>query len=135
MSSNGEKLKTFGLARFITVGATTIVYTLMVTAAYLAIFSITRSAIFPLVYQIPLISMLLRPFTAHFLRGQWTLMLFTRHWPLITRTFYLALSTIGIWEFAESSFDNIVAEVRCDRLCSSNVTYVHTASPCRDANC
>ena len=112
MMPNGEKLKTFGLARVVTIALTTVVYTLLVTASYLAVFAVTRSALFPLVYRIPVISMLLRPFTAHFLRGQWTLMLFTRHWPLVTRAFYLALGTIGLWEFAESSFDNMIAQVR-----------------------
>ena len=118
MSTNGEKLKKFGLARVLTVALTTVVYTLLVTAAYIAVFAIVRSAVFPIVYQLPLVSWVLRPFTAHFLRGQWTLMLFSRHWPLITQAFYLALSTVGIWEFAESSFDNIVAQVPRFLLCA-----------------
>ena len=107
----------------VTVALTTLIYTLFATAAYLVFFAVVRSTVFPLVYQIPGVNMVLRPFTAHFLRGQWTPLLFTRHWPLVTRAFYLALSTIGIWEFAESSFDSIVAQVRPPHTEPSHIAY------------
>ena len=110
MTSNGEKIQSFGLARVVTVVLTTLVYTMMVTVAHLVIFALTRSTVLPLLYQLPFVPVLLRPFTAHFLRGQWTLMLLTRHWALVTRAFYLAVSTVGIWEFAESAFDAIAAK-------------------------
>ncbi len=116
LTGSNDKLQSFGLARVLTVILTSLVYTLMVTIAHLAAFALTRSTVLPLLFQLPFVSMLLRPFTAHFLRGQWTLMLLNRHWSLVSRTFYLALSTVGIWEFAESSFDSIVAEVCVDML-------------------
>ncbi|TFK83427.1 hypothetical protein K466DRAFT_665850 [Polyporus arcularius HHB13444] len=121
LTGSNDKMQSFGLARVLTVILTSLVYTLMVTIAHLAAFALTRSTVPPLLFQLPFVSMLLRPFTAHFLRGQWTLMLLNRHWSLVSRTFYLALSTVGIWEFAESSFDSIVAE---------SVTVAdHTADP------
>ncbi|RPD56539.1 hypothetical protein L226DRAFT_455586 [Lentinus tigrinus ALCF2SS1-7] len=107
---SNDKLQAFGLARVLTVTLTSLVYTFMVTIAHLAAFALARSAVLPLLYQLPLVSMVLRPFTAHFLRGQWIPMLLNRHWSVVSRAFYLALGTVSIWEFAESSFDAIVAE-------------------------
>ncbi len=109
ITANVAKLQSFGLARVVTVGLTTLVYTLFVTVAHLVVFALTRSTLLPLLYRLPFVPVLLRPLTGHFLRGQWTLVLLSRHWPLVTRTFYLALSTVGIWEFAESAFDTIAA--------------------------
>ncbi|KAI0367282.1 hypothetical protein BV20DRAFT_970683 [Pilatotrama ljubarskyi] len=105
-----DRLQSFGLARVVTVGLTTLVYTLLVTVAHLAVFAFARSVVLPLLFQIPLVHRILRPFTAHFLRGAWTVTLIGRHWSLISRAFYLALTTVGVWEFAESAFDAIVAE-------------------------
>ncbi|KAI0746295.1 nucleoporin protein Ndc1-Nup [Daedaleopsis nitida] len=119
--SSGEKIKSFGLARVVTVVLTALIFTLIITAAHLVVFAISRSILLPFLYRLPLVPALLRPFTAHFLRGQWTFMLLTRHWSLVTRAFYLALSTVAIWEFAESAFDAIAAEP----VAVSN----HTADP------
>ncbi|KAI0666450.1 nucleoporin protein Ndc1-Nup [Trametes maxima] len=109
-AQNGDKLQSFGLARVATVGITTLVYTSLVTVAHLTTFAFIRSVALPLLFQVPFVHLVLRPFTAHFLRGAWTVTLLTRHWSLISRAFYLALTTVGIWEFAESAFDAIVAE-------------------------
>ena len=117
-------MQAFGLARVVTVALTSIVYTFMVTVAHLAVFAVTRSMVLPLLYQLPLVPMLLRPFTAHFLRGQWTPWLLNRHWSLVSRAFYLALGTVCTWEFAESSFDAIVAEV-CVVFIKAEVTATH----------
>ena len=107
-----ENLESFSLARLVTVALTAVLYSLATTLAYLVAFAFARSAVLPALYQLPLVPRLLKPFTAHFLRGQWTPLLLTRHWSLVRRTFYLALTTVGIWEFAENSFDAIAAEVR-----------------------
>lgn len=94
-----------------TVAVTTLVWTSLVTIAHLSAFALARSTALPLLYQLPFVPMLLRPFTAHFLRGQWTLTLLSRHWALVCRTFYLALSTVGMWELTESAFDSIASWV------------------------
>ncbi|EIW56161.1 uncharacterized protein TRAVEDRAFT_172114 [Trametes versicolor FP-101664 SS1] len=104
------KLKSFGLARVVTVGLTALVYTILVTVAQLSVFALARSVVLPLLFQVPVLNRFLRPFMAHFLRGPWTVTLLTRHWSLVSRAFYLALTTVGIWEFAESAFDGVVAE-------------------------
>ncbi|PIL27114.1 hypothetical protein GSI_10255 [Ganoderma sinense ZZ0214-1] len=105
-----EKLESFSLARIVTVALTAILYSLATTVVYLVAFAFARSAVLPALYQLPLVPRLLRPFTAHFLRGQWTPLLLARHWSLVRRAFYLALTTVGLWEFVESSFDAIAAE-------------------------
>ncbi|KAI1792249.1 nucleoporin protein Ndc1-Nup [Ganoderma leucocontextum] len=110
LAAGRKKLESFSLARIVTVALTTLLYTLVTTLAYLVAFAFARSAVLPALYQLPLVPRLLKPFTAHFLRGQWTPLLLTRHWSLVRRAFYLALTTVGIWEFAESSFDAIAAE-------------------------
>ncbi|KAI0828520.1 nucleoporin protein Ndc1-Nup [Trametes gibbosa] len=110
ISQGGEKMQSFGLARVVTVSLTTLVYTLLITLAQVLAFAIARSVVLPALFQVPFLHHILRPFTAHFLKGAWTVTLLTRHWSLVSRAFYLALTTVGIWEFAESSFDAIVAE-------------------------
>ncbi|KAI0777424.1 nucleoporin protein Ndc1-Nup [Trametes elegans] len=111
LTAQGEnKLQSFGLARVVTVGLTALVYTVFITVAHLVVFAVARSVALPLLFQLPFVHTVLRPFTAHFLRGAWTITLLTRHWSLVSRAFYLALTTVGIWEFAESAFDAIVAE-------------------------
>lgn len=112
VAQGDAKLKSFGLARVVTVGLTALVYTLFVTVAQLSVFALARSVVLPLLFQVPVLNRFLRPFMAHFLRGPWTVTLLTRHWSLVSRAFYLALTTVGIWEFAESAFDGVVAEVR-----------------------
>ncbi|KAI8973117.1 nucleoporin protein Ndc1-Nup [Trametes punicea] len=111
LTSKGEnRLQSFGLARVVTVGLTTLVYTTLVTVAHLVVFALVRSVVLPLLYQLPFLHLALRPLTGHFLRGPWTITLFTHHWSLVSRAFYLGLTTVAIWEYAESAFDAIVAE-------------------------
>ncbi|KAI9069396.1 hypothetical protein FKP32DRAFT_1617269 [Trametes sanguinea] len=111
LTSKGEqRLQSFGLARVVTVCLTTLVYASFITVAHLTVFAVARSVVLPLLFQVPLVHRVLRPFTAHFLRGAWTVSLLTRHWSLVSRAFYLALTTVAVWEYAESAFDAIVAE-------------------------
>ena len=112
LTAGREKLESFSLARIVTVALTMLLYSLVTTIAYLVAFAFARSTVLPALYQLPLVPRLLKPFTAHFLRGQWAPLLLARHWSLVRRAFYLALTTVSIWEFAESSFDTIAAEVR-----------------------
>ncbi|GLB40861.1 putative nucleoporin protein Ndc1-Nup [Lyophyllum shimeji] len=62
----------------------------------------------PLLYKLPLLHNLLRPFTAHFLRGPWTVFLPLRHVYLLTRAWFLAFTTLAIWEFSNTIFDTII---------------------------
>ncbi|KAG5637562.1 hypothetical protein H0H81_004139 [Sphagnurus paluster] len=70
-------------------------------------FGLLRLA-FPMLYKLPLLPTLLRPFTAHFLRGSWTLVLPFRHISLLTRAWFLAFSTLATWEFSNALFDTII---------------------------
>ncbi len=124
MAGGREQLESFSLARIVTVALTTLLYSSVTALAYLVVFAFARSIVLPTLYQLPLVPRLLKPFTAHFLRGQWTLFLLARHWSLVRRAFYLALTTVGIWEFAESAFDAIAAEVR----------NIDPVDPCRHAD-
>ena len=79
---------------------------------YTTLFGIGRSVVLPVVYQIPVVHRLLKPFAAHFLRGSFTFTLLLRNWALIQRAYVLGLLTVLNWEFAEVVFDGYVAEVR-----------------------
>ncbi|KAF8960800.1 nucleoporin protein Ndc1-Nup [Flammula alnicola] len=64
----------------------------------------------PILYKIPFLSLLLRPFTAHFLKGPWTITLPIRHQPLLSRAWFLAFGTFLNWEIADCLFDNVVVD-------------------------
>ncbi|KAG6860815.1 hypothetical protein C0995_007316 [Termitomyces sp. Mi166 len=64
--------------------------------------------VLPLVYKLPLLHILLRPFTAHFLRGSWTIFLPLRHISLLVRAWFLAFTTLATWEFSNVIFDTFV---------------------------
>lgn len=104
------------LARLITVGLSSFLLTAMGTAVYVLLFGLTRSTILPVLFKIPFLSRLLRPFLAHFLRGSFTLILLTKNWGLIFRAFMLGLMSVATWDFAESLFDSYVAEVSKERF-------------------
>ncbi|PCH40816.1 hypothetical protein WOLCODRAFT_162566 [Wolfiporia cocos MD-104 SS10] len=60
------------------------------------IFGIMRSAL-PLTIALPFVRRLLYPFTAHFLRGPWTLVLPIRQWSIIFQTLHIGLTTVACW--------------------------------------
>ncbi|EGN94543.1 hypothetical protein SERLA73DRAFT_188503 [Serpula lacrymans var. lacrymans S7.3] len=68
-------------------------------------FGLARSIILPILFKIPILHHLLRPFTAHFLRGSWTLLMPLRNFSLVLRTLSLGMITLVNWEFAEALFD------------------------------
>ncbi|KAI5987860.1 nucleoporin protein Ndc1-Nup [Pisolithus albus] len=80
------------------------IFTLVTFTAYSAVFGLTRVIVLPILLRIPLLQSLLRPFTAHFIRGPWTLVLPLRHLRLEYRTFLLGLVTLVNWEFADTLF-------------------------------
>jgi nucleoporin NDC1 len=101
--------------RVLNIGVTTCAFTAATFAAYFLAFGLMRAVALPMLFQIPLLSHLLRPFLGHFIRGRWCLVLFWRNRALVWHSFLLALTTIGGWEFAETLFDEKVQEVRAIR--------------------
>ncbi|KDR79388.1 hypothetical protein GALMADRAFT_63284 [Galerina marginata CBS 339.88] len=63
----------------------------------------------PILYKIPMFSPILRPFTAHFLKGQWTMLLPFSHLPLLFRAWFLAFSTFLTAEISDSLFEHVVS--------------------------
>ncbi|KAK7442719.1 hypothetical protein VKT23_015965 [Stygiomarasmius scandens] len=82
--------------------------TVCLPAASLA-FGAIRACL-PIVYQLPILPIFLRPFTAHFLRGSWSILLPFYHYRLFFRAWFLGASTLAIWEASEVIFDAYVAE-------------------------
>lgn len=65
----------------------------------------------PLLYKLPILPIFLRPFTAHFLRGSWTITLLLKHFTLLVRAWLLSVTTLLIWEISESLFEKSVSRV------------------------
>lgn len=76
------------------------------------LFGLIRMLLLPFLYKLPLLPHLLRPFTAHFLhaRSTYTLLLPLYHFPLLSRGWFLALSTLFIWESANVLFDAYITQ-------------------------
>lgn len=102
----------FRLARLIAISVTLLLLASLNTTIHLVLFGLTRSIALPVIYQLPIVPKLLRPFTAHFLRGPYFFTLLGRNIGLVWTAFCLGLKTIAIWEFSEEMFDHVVAEVR-----------------------
>ena len=105
------EVPSFMIARVFTVVVSALVLTAMGTIAHIILFGLARSAILPILFRIPFLSHLLRPFLAHFLRGSFTLTLFTKNVGLIFRAFTLGFMSVATWDFAESLFDSYVSDV------------------------
>jgi len=73
-------------------------------------FALARLSL-PVLYQIPFVSIFLRPFTAHFLKGPWTFSLPLNYYAVWSRAWLLSFSTFLNWEIADSLFENVVAGV------------------------
>ncbi|KAF8066544.1 nucleoporin protein Ndc1-Nup [Lyophyllum atratum] len=84
----------------------TVLATLAIPFAAL-IFGLLRFTL-PLLHKVPLLRNVLRPFTAHFLRGPWTIFLPFRHLSLLMRAWFLAFTTVATWEFSNTIFDSII---------------------------
>ena len=78
-------------------------------------FGFTRMLL-PFFYSIPLLSIVLRPLTAHFLKGSWTLSLLFHHVNLVARSFILSFSTVLVWELTDNLFDRVIVEVSVNLL-------------------
>ena len=66
--------------------------------------------VLPILFKIPIVCHLLRPFAAHFLKG-YTPVLFFTQFPTILRALFLGITTLASWEVSETLFDNSVSEV------------------------
>ncbi|EPS94314.1 hypothetical protein FOMPIDRAFT_1153315 [Fomitopsis schrenkii] len=99
----------FRLARIVGTLITIGLSVSLTTVAYATLFGCVRSLVLPTVYALPYIPQFLRPFTAHFLRGPWTVTLLLRNWSLVWRTFFLGVTTAACWELAESPLDEPVS--------------------------
>lgn len=69
--------------------------------------------VLPIVFHIPVVSHILRPFTGHFLRpaSGYTLLLPLNHLGLVIRSFAVSLSTVLAWEGTDALFDKYVSQV------------------------
>ncbi|GJE99489.1 nucleoporin protein Ndc1-Nup [Phanerochaete sordida] len=111
MSSRAQNdVPSFMLGRILTVIISASLLTAIGTVAHIFLFGLARAVALPVIFQLPFVSRLLRPFLAHFLRGSFSLTLLTKHTGLIFRAFMLGLMTVSTWDFAESLFDTFVAE-------------------------
>ncbi|KIY45728.1 hypothetical protein FISHEDRAFT_48838 [Fistulina hepatica ATCC 64428] len=70
----------------------------------------TARVVLPLLYRIPLLPIFIRPFTAHFLRVPWTLIVPLGHVDLIFRSLSLGFSTLTTWEMSYAFFETSVAQ-------------------------
>lgn len=75
---------------------------------------------FPVIYKLPLLPIMLRPFTGHFVRGPFTLMLLFSQFGLLLRAWFLGFTTLFIWEISELLFDVIIPQV-CSIDCVSKM--------------
>ena len=108
------------LHRVFSTGITTLAFTTATFSTYTLAFGLMRAIALPILFQIPLVSHLFRPFLGHFIRGRWSLLLLWRNRTLIWHSFLLGLTTISAWEFAESLFDEKVQEV-CVPFCMAQL--------------
>ena len=98
------------ISKLLALAITVPVFGMFCTAVQLALFVTGRAVVLPILFKIPLVSHLLRPFAAHFLRG-YTPVLFFTQFPSILRALALGITTLASWEISETLFDNSVSEV------------------------
>lgn len=111
LQNRQNEAPSFMLARVVTILISSLVLSVVGLITHAVLFGLSRAIVLPVVFRLPVISRLLRPFMAHFLRGSWSLTLLTRNIPLMFRAWAVGFMTILNWDFAESIFDSIVAEV------------------------
>ena len=87
------------------------VFGVFCTSVQIALFAMGRAVVLPILFKIPVVSHLLRPFAGHFLRGYAPVLFFTEL-PTILRAFFLGVTTLASWEVSETLFDTSTSEVR-----------------------
>lgn len=79
----------------------------------------TIRIIFPMLYRFPLLPIILRPFTGHFVRGSLTLLLPFSHIGLLFRAWFISFTTMFVWEISELLFDVLIPQVCTIDFCAS----------------
>ena len=95
---------------FVAVVVSSIFTTIAISVASV-LFAFAR-ILLPVIYRLPFLSFVLRPFTGHFLRGSWSFSLPLLHFGLLFRAWFLGFGTFISWEIAECLFEKTVAEVK-----------------------
>jgi len=98
--------------RVLSISITAFAFTAVTFAVYILAFGLVRAVVLPTLFQIPLVSHLLRPFLGHFIRGRWSLVYLWRNRALAWHSFFLVLATVWGLEFTECLFADKVQEVR-----------------------
>ncbi|TDL14209.1 hypothetical protein BD410DRAFT_865598, partial [Rickenella mellea] len=82
-----------------------LILALLSTSVATIAFGAIRSIVFPIVYRLPVIHTLLRPFVAHFMRPKYTLTFLWTHSDLIIRAYFLSVTSMFIWEVSSTLLD------------------------------
>lgn len=96
--------------KLLALAVTVPVFGVFCTSVQIILFAVGRAVVLPVLFKIPVVSHLLRPFAAHFLRG-YTPVLFFTQLPTILRAFFLGITTLMSWEISETLFDTSTSEV------------------------
>lgn len=100
------------------------------TSVQIVLFVVARAMVLPILFRVPIVCHLLRPFAAHFLKG-YTPVLFFTQFPTILRALSLGITTLASWEVSETLFDNSVSEVHfAFPIKRTTLTVQTTASHC-----
>jgi nucleoporin NDC1 len=118
--SSSVKQWPFRIPDLIKASLTIIIFTSICVCVSGFVFADIR-VMLPLLFKLPMLPYLLRPFSTHFLYGSWTIFLPLLHFSLIIRTFFLSLTILSTLEFSELLFDSFVTQVSyiCINLCDS----------------
>jgi nucleoporin NDC1 len=100
----------FRLTDLTNVSLTLAFFACICTSCSATFFAFAR-LLLPLVLKLPFLSYTIRPLTAHFLRGSWTVFVPFLHFSLLTRALLLSITTIYALEFADILFDSFVTQV------------------------
>ncbi|KAF9077658.1 nucleoporin protein Ndc1-Nup [Rhodocollybia butyracea] len=106
LPSNQYRFNVFELIRIVVVVT-------VFTSASLVCASFGFAAIrmsFPILYKLPLLPLVLRPFTGHFIRGSFTFILPLSHIGLLFRAWFLGFTTSFLWETSELLFDAVIPQ-------------------------
>jgi len=79
--------------------------TVFSTTATVVLFAHLRMIILPIVYRIPIVHGILRPFVAHFLRPKFTVTFLWTHFDVVLRAHFISFTTLLLWEATSVMFD------------------------------
>ncbi|KLO15190.1 hypothetical protein SCHPADRAFT_849874 [Schizopora paradoxa] len=79
--------------------------TVFSTTVTVILFAVSRIVVLPILYRIPIVHGILRPFIAHFLRPKFTVTFLWTHFAMILRAHFISLTTLLLWEVTSVMFD------------------------------